>query len=44
MAQPEKLYRFGPIDLAPGIRPVHVVTKLYVAFIGVAMLSGIAFL
>jgi MFS family permease len=44
MTPPRKLYRFGPIDLAPGIRPVHVVTKLYVAFIGVAMLSGIAFL
>jgi MFS family permease len=44
MTPPQKLYRFGPIDLAPGIRPVHVVTKLYCAFIGVAMLSGIAFL
>ena len=44
MAQPQELYRFGPIDLAPGIRPVHVVTKLYAAFVGVAMLSGISFL
>jgi len=44
MTPPQKLYRFGPIDLAPGIRPAHVVTKLYAAFIGVAMLSGIAFL
>jgi MFS family permease len=44
MTPPQELYRFGPIDLAPGIRPVHVVTKLYAAFIGVAMLSGIAFL
>jgi MFS family permease len=44
MAEQQKLYRFGPIDLAPGIRPMHVGTKLWVAFIGVAMLSGISFL
>jgi MFS family permease len=44
MTPSQKLYRFGPIDLAPGIRPAHVITKLYAAFIGVAMLSGIAFL
>ena len=44
MAEQPQLYRFGPIDLAPGIRPVNVVTKLWAAFIGVAMLSGISFL
>jgi MFS family permease len=44
MAEQQKLYRFGPIDLAPGIRPVNVATKLWAAFIGVAMLSGISFL
>jgi len=44
MAQEQKLYRFGPIDLAPGIRPFNVTTKLWAAFIGVAMLSGISFL
>jgi len=44
MAQEQKLYRFGPIDLAPGIRPFNVATKLWAAFIGVAMLSGISFL
>ncbi|MDH3510231.1 MAG: MFS transporter [Gammaproteobacteria bacterium] len=44
MAEQQQLYRFGPIDLAPGIRPMHVSTKLWAAFIGVAMLSGISFL
>jgi MFS family permease len=44
MAAEQKLYRFGPIDLAPGIRPINVATKLWAAFIGVAMLSGISFL
>lgn len=44
MAQEQKLYHFGPIDLAPGIRPFNVATKLWAAFIGVAMLSGISFL
>ena len=44
MSEEQKLYRFGPIDLAPGIRPVNVTTKLWAAFIGVAMLSGISFL
>lgn len=44
MAEEQKLYRFGPMDLAPGIRPVHVATKFWAAFIGVAMLSGISFL
>lgn len=40
----QELYRFGPIDLAPGIRPINVATKLWAAFIGVATLSGISFL
>jgi MFS family permease len=44
MAAEQKLYRFGPIDLAPGVRPINVTTKLWAAFIGVAMLSGISFL
>jgi len=44
MSQEQKLHSFGPIDLAPGIRPVNVATKLWAAFIGVAMLSGISFL
>jgi MFS family permease len=44
MAEQQRLYRFGPIDLAPGIHPMHVGTKLWAAFVGVAMLAGISFL
>jgi MFS family permease len=36
--------RLGPILLAPGIRRSHVVTKIYAAFITVAMLTGMSFL
>jgi len=34
----------GPILLAPGVRPAHVVAKLFVAFIGIAMMSGVPLL
>ena len=36
--------RLGPIELAPGVAPLHVITKLYAAFISVAMLSGMSIL
>jgi MFS family permease len=31
----------GPIQLAPGVRPAHVLAKLFAAFIGIAMLAGV---
>lgn len=34
----------GPIKLAPGVEPRHVAVKLFVAFVGVAMLSGVPLL
>jgi len=34
----------GPIQLAPGVRPAHVVAKLFIAFIGIAMMSGVPLL
>jgi len=34
----------GPIQLAPGVRPAHVLAKLFIAFTGIAMLSGVSFL
>jgi MFS family permease len=34
----------GPIQLAPGVQPRHVLAKLFVAFVGIAMLSGVSLL
>ncbi len=34
----------GPIKLAAGIRPRHVLAKLFAAFAGIAMLSGVSLL
>ncbi|MAF83906.1 MAG: MFS transporter [Gammaproteobacteria bacterium] len=34
----------GPIQLAPGVQPGHVLTKLVAAFVGIAMLSGVSLL
>jgi MFS family permease len=31
----------GPIQLAPGVRPVNVLAKLFAAFIGIAMMAGV---
>jgi MFS family permease len=36
--------RLGPIELAPGIRRSHVLTKLFAAFVGIGALSGISIL
>ena len=44
MEKIENTQRLGPILLAPGIRRSHVITKMYAAFIMVAMLAGISFL
>ncbi len=34
----------GPIQLAPGVQPRHVLAKLFVAFVAIAMLSGVSLL
>ena len=36
--------RLGPINLAPGVTQTHAVTKLYAAFISIAMFTGMSFL
>ena len=39
-----KTASLGPIQLAPGISPGHVLAKLFAAFVGIAMLSGVSLL
>ncbi|MCP4174297.1 MAG: MFS transporter, partial [Fuerstiella sp.] len=34
----------GPIKLTAGVRPRHVLVKLFAAFVGIAMLSGVSLL
>ncbi len=34
----------GPIQLAPGVRPANVLAKLFIAFVGIAMLAGVPLL
>jgi len=34
----------GPILLSPGVRPAHVYAKLFIAFVGIAMMAGVPLL
>lgn len=36
--------KFGPLWLAPGVTPRHVITKFYAGFITIGMLTGMAFM
>ena len=44
METPQNAERLGPILLAPGVSKGNVITKIYAAFVMVAMLTGMSFL
>jgi len=44
MEAPTATKSLGPILLAPGVSPANVLAKLFIAFAGIAMLSGVSLL